>query len=95
MKTKKLKLKVNDYVKIKDPDRWSRRGDDDYVDEDIFEYQLDSGGLMKKKLGKVLKVFDVNNNFSDSVFEDNDGWMWNYCAIEKIITKQEYPEYFI
>ncbi len=88
-----MKLKAGDYVKIKDADRWNTINRNDYVDGELFVYQIDSTRNMSKFFGKVIKVFAAN--IDDKSFEDKNGWYWNNCAVEKLITKQEYPEYFI
>ncbi len=91
------KLKVNDYVKIKDPERWTRKKGLNYIDGKESNSALNSDGKMDKYLGQVIKVIGVRENIFLSKSDENRkyGWNWDYNAIEKILTKQENPEYFI
>ena len=63
-----------------------------YVNGKNFDFGLDDNienSEMAEQFGKVVTVVVRGDYF------ELKGYTWNTCAIEKIITRETYPEYFL
>ncbi len=86
-----------DFVKIKDESHWKYSKEagpkEVYVDGKKFISQFDIAMTsMPAQIGKVIEVeFASKKHF----FESIDEWRWDYNAIEKILTPETDPEYFV
>ena len=74
-------LKIGGYVKLME--EYTQLGDNMYPNN-IYPN-------MKAFLGKVVQIKKLDDTF----FTQAEGWAWKFDMIEKIITEEENPEYFL
>ena len=92
-----MEIKQNQKVKIVSKDRIIKYKSAYYLDGEKIYPSLNMKGDMDYMFGTIQTVLAVNN---DSVIirkrnKSNKVWYVSLKLIEKIVTKEEYPEYFL
>ncbi len=92
-------LEVGGHVKMKDPEHWTFLGFDTFIDGAKAHNNMNCDGEMNCLLGTVVEVVSIIGNTFTSTANDpkhpERTWYWDIRGIEKIVTRQENPEYFI
>ena len=99
-----INVEVGDVVVIKSREHWS--DDFEEVDEKLFLAGFVKSDLpgqgMEEYIGKVGLVVTINDygdyievNVDFTFTDSENNFVWDQHSIEKVLPKEEYPEYYL
>lgn len=95
---------IGQYALLKDRSRWHWNEDEKqwYIDDRLFEAELDDDDITKSEMAKYLgdKVLITNviniAELPDLIFiVDENDYSWDSFAIDRIVNMEDDPEHFI